>query len=351
MTTSRAPAPPAPSPPGTPADAAAPDDRLLMDTFMSQYRLPAVAVADRLGLFAALAAAPSDVGALAGAHGLDRHGTSVLLEFLAAQGYLAVHGGRYRPTPSARAFLLPGSARYWGPMLGLGWDERCTAVQQVVTTGTPHGYRGKGIWETHGRSRRHGEQFTRAMHAHSAAPAAALAAQLDLAGCAALLEVAGGVGTFAMALARRNPHLKATVLDLPVVEREAHRLLADADLADRVALRTGDMFTDPWPHGQDRVLFADVLSDWDDERCRTLLERARAALAADGRLLVHQVLPDDAARLSPTVTGYSLALAVMTGGRLRTLPELTALLTAAGFTDCAALPVYGHYALVTARPA
>ncbi|MBU3864069.1 hypothetical protein KN815_08235 [Streptomyces sp. 4503] len=338
-------------PPGTDADAMAPDDRLLMNTFMSQYRLPAVVAADRLGLFPALAEAPANGEELARARGLDPHGTSVLLEFLAAIGHLAVHDSRYHLTPSAHAFLLPGSARYWGPMLGLGWDERCAAVRHVVTTGSPHGYRGKGIWETHEHSPRHGVQFARAMHAHSAAPAAVLAARLDLADCASLLEVAGGVGTFAMALARRNPHLKAIVMDLPVVEREANRLLADADLADRIVLRTGDMFTGPWPDGQDRVLLADVLSDWDDERCRALLERARTSLAADGRLLVHQVLPDDAARRSPTVTGYSLALAVMTGGRLRTLPELTRLLTAAGFTDCTTVPVYGYYALVTARPA
>ncbi|WP_228972956.1 acetylserotonin O-methyltransferase [Streptomyces sp. DH12] len=338
-------------PPGADTDAAAPDDRLLMDTFMAQYRLPAVAAADRLGLFAALDESPAGAGELAASRGLDRHATSVLLEFLAALGYLSVLGGRYHPTPSTRAFLLPGTAPYWGPMLGLGWDERCAAVRALVTTGSPQGYRGKGIWETHERSPRHGERFARAMHAHSAAPAAALAARLDLAGCGTLLEVGGGVGTFATALARRNPHLRATVLDLPVVEREAHRLIAGAGLADRVRLRAGDMFAEPWPGGQDRVLFADVLSDWDDERCGALLERARACLSADGRLLVHQVVPDDAARLSPTVAGYSLALAVMTGGRLRTLPELAGLLAKAGFDDCAATPVYGHYALITARPA
>lgn len=338
-------------PPGADTDASGPDDRLLMDTFMSQYRLPAVAAADRLGLFPALAGAPADAGGLAASRGLDRVGTSVLLEFLAALGYLAVHGGRYHLTPAARTFLLPDGSRYWGPMLTLGWDERCTAVRELVTTGTPHGYRGRGIWETHERSPRHGEQFARAMHAHSAGPATVLASQLDLTGCTALLEVGGGVGTFAMALARRNPHLKAIVLDLPVVEREANRLLERANLAERVRLRTGDMFADPWPGDQDRVLFADVLSDWDDEHCRGLLERARAALSVDGRLLVHQVMPDDAARLSPTVSGYSLALAVMTGGRLRTFRELVALLEASGFADCTVTPVYGHYALITARPA
>ncbi|MFF3732940.1 methyltransferase [Streptomyces sp. NPDC002476] len=333
------------------AHASGPDDRLLMDTFMSQYRLPAVAAADRLGLFPTLAQSPADAAGLAASRGLDQAGTAVVLEYLAALGYLSVHGGRYHLTPAARAFLLPDGARYWGPMLGLGWDERCAAVRGLITTGAPHGYRGKDIWETHERSPHHGEQFARAMHAHSVGPAAALADRLDLTDCAALLEVGGGVGTFAMALARRNPRLTATVLDLPVVEREANRLLDRTDLAGRVRLRTGDMFADPWPGGQDRVLFADVLSDWDDAHCRGLLERARAALSADGRLLVHQVLPDDAARRSPTITGYSLALAVMTGGRLRTCPELVALLDGSGFTDCVVTPVYGHYSLLTARPA
>ncbi|WP_320782406.1 methyltransferase [Streptomyces sp. CRN 30] len=334
-----------------PALRSGPDDRLLMDVFMSQYRLPAVAAADRLGVFAALADTPDDPAGLAASRGWDRAGTSVLLEHLAALGHLAVHGGRYHPTEETRAFLLPGAGDYWGPMLALGWDERCAAVRDLVTTGVPQGYRGRGIWETHERSPRHGERFARAMHAHSTGPAAALAERLDLTGCATLLEAGGGVGTFAVALARRHPRLRATVLDLPVVAREADLLISRAGLDGRVRLRTGDMFAEPWPDGQDRVLFADVLGDWDDLRCRVLLDRARAALAPDGRLLVHQVLPDDAARRSPAVTGYSLALAVMTGGRLRTLPELAALIDAAGFTDCSVTPGYGHYALLTARPA
>ncbi|MGW2262223.1 methyltransferase [Streptomyces sp. NPDC001780] len=338
------------TPPGSDADATAPDDRLLMDTYMSQYRLPALAAADRLGIFTALADEPAPAEDLARSRGLDAHGTTTLLSLLTALGFLTVHGREHHLTPAARAFLLPGTARYWGPMLGLGWDERCTAVRHVVTNGTPHGYRGKDIWRTHGRSPRQGELFARAMHAHSAAPAAALADRLDLSGCASLLDVAGGIGTFSMALARRNPGLGATVMDLPVVAATASRVLADAGLADRVVLRPGDMFADTWPAGQDRVLFADVLSDWDDERSLALLARARGALAPGGRLLIHQVMPDDSRHLSPTAAGYSMALAVMTGGRLRALPELAALLHEAGFPRYGTTPTYGHYALVTARP-
>ncbi|MBU7597077.1 hypothetical protein JGS22_005350 [Streptomyces sp. P38-E01] len=332
------------------AEAAAPDDALLMEVLASQYRLSAVAVADRLGVFAALAEQPSAAAALAAARELHPHGTAVLLDALAAQGLLTVYGGAYHPTASARAFLLPGTARYWGPMLGLGWDERCTAVRTLVTEGTAYGYRGKGIWDTHNRSRHHGELFARAMHAHSAGPAAALAASLELGDCTSLLEIGGGVGTYSLALAGRNPRLTAQVLDLPVVERQAVRLIEDSGLTGRVRLRAGDMFGETWPGDQDLVLFADVLSDWDDEGCRALLGRARKALAPDGRLLIHQVLLDDSRHGSDSAAGYSLALAVMTGGRLRTLPELAALLAESGFGECAATPAYGHYSLITARP-
>ncbi|MDX3605492.1 methyltransferase [Streptomyces sp. FL06-04B] len=332
------------------ADATGPDDTLMMDVLASQYRLSAVAVADRLGLFAALAEAPSSAAALASDRALHPHGTAVLLNALAAQGLLVVHAGAYHPTATARSFLLPGTARHWGPMLGLGWDERCTAVRTLVTEGTPFGYRGKGIWDTHNRSRHHGELFARAMHAHSAGPAAALASRLELGDCTSLLEVGGGVGTYSLALAGRNPRLTAQVLDLPVVERLALRLIEDSGLTGRVRLRAGDMFGDPWPGEQDRVLFADVLSDWDDEGCRTLLGRARKALAPDGRLLIHQVLLDDSRHGSDSAAGYSLALAVMTGGRLRTLPELASLLAQSGFGACVTTPAYGHYSLITVRP-
>lgn len=326
----------------------APDDRLLMDTYMSQYRMPALAAADRLGVFPLLDEEPRTAEDIARALGLDREGSTVLLALLGALGFLAVYEGRYHLMPASRAFLLPGADRYWGPMLGLGWDEKCSAVRQFVRDGTPHGYRGRGIWETHIHSARQGDLFTAAMHAHSAGPAAALAAQLDLAGVGTLLDVAGGAATFSVALARRHEHLRALVLDLPAVEAVATKLIERAGVTDRVRLHLRDMFAEPWPGGQDRILLADTLCDWGDDACRQMLASARDALAPGGRLLVHQVLLDDARTMSAAAAGYAMALAVMTGGRLRTLPELGLLLDEAGFTARRATALYGHYSLITA---
>lgn len=340
---------PKPVGPVRPAVHGTTDDRLVMDVFMSQYQLPAVAVADRLGLFALLAEAPAAAAEVARRKSLDPHVTTVLLAYLAALGFLAPFGDRYHLTPDARGFLLPGFDHYWGPMIGLGWDERCTAVRRTLTDGVPYGYRGRPFWDTHSESTRHGLMFAAAMHAHSAAPAAALAKRLDLSGCTSLLEAGGGVGTFSLNLAHRNPDLRAVVLDLPLVERPAAQAAAEAGLTERVTFRPGDMFAEPWPDGQDRVLFADVLSDWGDDDCRSLLEYAHAALRPGGQVLIHQVLTDDSRHLSAAVAGYSLSLAVTTGGRLRTLPELGALLEAGGFTGYRAEPVYGHYALITAQ--
>ncbi|GAA5609722.1 methyltransferase domain-containing protein [Streptomyces platensis] len=329
--------------------AAAPDDRLVMATFMGQYDLPALAVADALGLFPLLVRSP--VGAAEAARRLRLHpyNTEVLLALVAALGYLTVYEGAYHLTPAARAFLLPGTSRYWGPMLQLGWDEKCTAVQLAVREGKAHGYRGHALWETHSRVPRRADLFTAAMHAHSTGPAAALAARLDLAGAGTLLDVAGGAGTFAVALVKRHPQLTAQVLDLPAVADVARRTLEEAKVADRVRLCLRDMFDGPWPDGQDLVLFADTLCDWGDDACREMLARARAALSPGGRILVHQVMLDDSRTRSATAAGYALALATMSGGRLRTASELAGLLTEAGFTGRQLIPLYGHYSLMTAR--
>ena len=61
------------------------------------------------------------------------------------------------------------------------------------------------------------DYFTRAQHAGSLGPAAVVAKQIDLAGAARLLDVAGGSGAFSITLCHRFPDLRATVLDFPTV--------------------------------------------------------------------------------------------------------------------------------------
>jgi ubiquinone/menaquinone biosynthesis C-methylase UbiE len=101
-----------------------------------------------------------------------------------------------------------------------------------------------------------------------------------------LLDVGGGDGTTAVALARRDPALRITIFDMPSVTGLAQRGLPD-DLADRVGLHPGDLFADSFPAGVDAVLFSHVLEVFSPDRIRFLLDKAFRVLPPGGRLLLY----------------------------------------------------------------
>jgi ubiquinone/menaquinone biosynthesis C-methylase UbiE len=327
------------------------DDRLLWDVFMSQHQLPALCVAEQIGVFRLLHRGPMAAGDLAVALDVSARGAEALLGLLAGLGLLHRHRGKVHLSEVARVYLLPDSSRYWGAMLRIAWDERCSSLREAVTTGEPPGYGGRDLWATHASVPRQAELFTSAMHAHSVAAAEALAQRVDLSGGLRLLDVGAGSGIFAIALAERFPDLRATLLDLPAICDIARRHVEERGLDGRIELLPCDMFRDPWPAGQDVVLFSDVLHDWDTERCEELLGCAFGALDAGGRVLIHEMLLAEGGDRPLVAAAYSVAMLLTTHGVQRTADEVAALLEGAGMVQPTVIPASGYYSVVMAtRP-
>ena len=335
-------------------------DVAIWDMWLSQHRLPAITVAIEVGLFTHVeAAAPQGAspGDVAKALLLPLRGVDVLMAYLAALKLLAPSGaGRFALTATARSFLLPTSAFNWAPMLmGDSSAEAHRRLKRVLETDRPDGAAEE--WESGGDAltAARARHLTSEMHAHSL-QAALVAAEVakplfDGDGAVtALLDVAGGSGVFSTAFVQRYGGLKATVAELPVVcELLNAEYLAPSGRVSTVSM---DMFTADWPTGFDGVFMSNVLHDWDDAQCLNLAQRAFKALPPGGRLLLHeQLLAHDA--VSPeTAAAFSMHMLIHTRGKQRTLPELTALLTAAGFQDDVyAVPAHGYYSVVVATKA
>ena len=93
------------------------DDRAVWDLWLSRLQLPAVTVADEIGLFALLAGGPAPAQEVAARLDLGPRGAEALLAVCAALGFLTQHGGRFGLTDTARHYLLREGDFYWGPML------------------------------------------------------------------------------------------------------------------------------------------------------------------------------------------------------------------------------------------
>lgn len=99
------------------------------------------------------------------------------------------------------------------------------------------------------------------------------------------------------------------------------------------------------PADGDAYLLKYILHDWDDERSIAILRACRQAMAADGRLLVIELL-------IPPGNGPSYAksqdvnMLTNLGGRERTEVEYGALFTAAGFALTTTIPIHGELHLI-----
>jgi hypothetical protein len=136
-------------------------------------------------------------------------------------------------------------------------------------------------------------QFTRMLYELHRPLADALAASLDLEGVETLLDVGGGSGVMSLALLRRHPELRVTVVDLPHVCVAGEEIAHENGLADRITCQAADFSQDDLPTGFDRVLLCDVgLFE------TALVEKVKGALNLGGRLVVVDAYdsPDGALR-------------------------------------------------------
>jgi hypothetical protein len=158
-----------------------------------------------------------------------------------------------------------------------------------------------------------------------------------------VIDVGGGDGTLLAAVLAAHPGLRGTVFDTADGMSDAAATLAGAGLSDRASAEAGDFFTSV-PEGPDAYLVKSVIHDWNDERSTAILANIRAAMPADGTLLlVEPVMPPEPAATADVLMMVmsDLNMLVCTGGKERTEAEFRTLLADAGFALRSITPASG----------
>lgn len=293
----------------------------------------------RLGIADELAGGARTVAELAAATGTDEPSLYRLLRSAASLGLVAGAGdGRFGLTAAGEGLRSddPGSIRNLAMLFcGDGPWRSWGQLEFSVRTGTPAYERilGRTAFEYMAEHPEEEAIFNAAMAEGSRAAAPAVVATCDLAQARTVADIGGGNGTLIAVLLGANPHLRGILFDTIHGAEQAPELLAAAGVADRCEVVTGDFFA-AVPEGCDVYVLKSVIHDWDDERSTTILANCRAAMPADGTLLlVEPIMPTDAAALAqePIMLMSDLNMLVCTGGKERTSDEFRTLLDAAGF--------------------
>jgi SAM-dependent methyltransferase len=256
------------------------------DSFVGLIAARAVTAAATLGVFDALVQQAASAPELAGRLGLDPDGTEALLTALATLGYVRPEAGGFAPEPVVGRLLVGSSpesiASFVGAQSELHWDV-LRPLDAAIRTGEPYRLhedrQDDPAWEG----------YMRGLFEISRAEQDANAALVPLGDARSLVDVAGGHGGFSMAMCRRHPGLRATIVDLPAAAAVGRRIVAEQGYADRVEFLEGDVF-DPRSGGlgenRDVVSVFNLIHHLPEERNRELVRMARGALRPGGALVI-----------------------------------------------------------------
>ncbi|AHH19718.1 O-methyltransferase family protein [Nocardia nova SH22a] len=251
-----------------------------------------------------------------------------------------------RPDSQAAAVLL-----FTDPALLDSWK----LTEEAVRTGRPtfESQYGTDFFGFLATEPELSERFNATMRQVSLPIAQLVPVSYDFTRYRTVIDIGGGDGTLLSQILRGARTVRGVVFDSPSGVAEAPSTLAAAGVADRCRIEAGDFFA-AVPEGGDVYVLKNILHDWDDERCVTILECCRKAMPADGRLLiVESVLPDVVDTSDPAPYLTDISMLVNMGGQERTRAEYEKLCGRAGFTLAAVHPTVlpTSYSLIEATPA
>ena len=312
------------------ADRSEPDP--FIDTFTGLVAARAVTTAVMLGVFDALHEAPAGAPELAERLELDALGAETLLTTLATLGYVERDEGSLRNTAVTERLLVRSSpesiATFIGEQADLHW-EVLAMLPEAVCDGQAYAMHERRQddaerWEAYIRG-----LFELSRHEHDAN-----AALVQVESPRQLVDVAGGHGGFAMAMCRRHPGLRATVVDLPPSAAVGRKIVAEQGFDDRVDFREGDVFELGLGENVDVVSAFNLIHHLPEERDRELCRMARAALRPGGVLVIgDSARPEPGDELSPHGAVSSLLFYAWSHSRNFSPSEVSGWVHEAGFDD------------------
>jgi ubiquinone/menaquinone biosynthesis C-methylase UbiE len=258
-----------------------------------------ILTANNLGIFDDLKK-PSSAAEISRKLRIDPRATEILLDALTGIGLLYKSaGGKYRNAPVSNHYMIKSSRLYQGDIIrhaSTMW-ENFSALDDVMRTGQP------------ARRGSDHESFIMGMHNLTILRTESLIKAVGLKGVKTVLDLGGGPGTNAMAMAKKG--VKATIFDFPETIKIAKKV-ARHEGVKGINFVTGDFHVDSIGSGYDLILLSQIFHAFSAEENLALLHKCKAALNAGGRAAVQDFPINDARTAPPHSALFSVNMLVGT---------------------------------------
>ncbi|CAI0407011.1 unnamed protein product [Linum tenue] len=180
-------------------------------------------------------------------------------------------------------------------------------------------------------------------------------------GVRTLVDVAGGTGVFAAAVAGAFPEMKCVVLDLPHVVEGLAAAAAGPGHRENLEFVAGDMF-ERVPHA-DAIFLKWILHNWDDESCVKILKCCKEAAVSGGdddegkkgKVIIVDIVMSEVGSADDDLSReiqlcFDLMMATMVNGKERNEREWKKLFEAAGYSSYKIVGKIGPRSIIEVYP-
>jgi ubiquinone/menaquinone biosynthesis C-methylase UbiE len=297
----------------------------------------------QLGVFSHLAAGRGTAADVARAADSSERGTRMLLDTLVGFGFLTKDDDNYALTPYARQYLVRQSEDYVGWLMESGaMMDAWAHLTECVRTGHPF---------RRVESQEMAEEFfpklVRTLHVVNREPARRTAEALGAgrdAKALRVLDVACGSGVWGIAFAEADREARVTAQDFPGVFPTTREYVERHGLAERFDYLPGDLKEVDFGEAQyDLAILGNIVHSEGEQSSRDLFRRLHRALRPGGRVVVIDMIPNDARTAPPYPLIFAINMLVNTElGDTYTLAEYTEWLNEAGFTRVETADIGSH---------
>jgi hypothetical protein len=313
----------------------------------------AIRVVAELGVADALSDGPRSAEELTEGTGTLPDNLFRVLRALASVGIFEQVGDRFQLTPLAEHLRRDDPDTVW-PAAMLATNEIARAWFHFPQTVTENisGFEqefGYSIWEHFRQNPDRGAIFDSMMDAFHGHETPAMAEAYDFSGAGTVVDIAGGDGDVLARILADHPHCRGVLFDVPEVAQRTRERWQGEPLAERCDFVGGDFFQ-PLEVSGDLFLLRHIIHDWQDDQAVQILQNVRAAMPANGKLLVIEGV------IEPGNDPFSykfldLTMMALFGARERSRDQYTELLGRAGFEINRIVPTSAEVSIIEALPA
>jgi 2-polyprenyl-3-methyl-5-hydroxy-6-metoxy-1,4-benzoquinol methylase len=199
-----------------------------------------------------------------------------------------VHGKFYNSDLSAK-YLVEDKPDFMGNLyhtnhLWDSWSHLTDSVEKGTSFRGDQNKKEKDEWV---------EAFIAAMHYRGINQGKILSMMIDLSNVRKMLDVGGGSAAFSMEFVKKNPSIKAVVLDLPHVIPLTKKYVSNAGLLNNFDFIEGDYFSTNFEKGYDLILLSAIIHSNSYEQNKNLIKKCSDALNPGGMVIISDFIMNE----------------------------------------------------------